>query len=334
MPSNIRAIIQPDRRFLAVLAVLASLVAVAENYVLSVGVIVGLFTLVTIGLNLLMGLAGQVSLGQAAFYGIGAYGSALLSLKLGVNPWLSLLAAVLVAVAVAYVVGYPTLRLVGHHLALATLAFGMIVHIFLVEAGGITGGPSGLVGIPGLRIGPVSLASDRAFYLLVWGAVVVGLAIYQNVVSSRTGLALRAIHGSEYAAAALGVDVAQAKLQVFVLSAAYAALAGGLYAHYIGFISPEPFGFAFSIEFLAAGVVGGLTSVGGPVVGPMIIIALGQLLKSVIPKLVPGAGGELEIMVFGSLLILILILMPTGIGGMAERYLTRRRPGATARRAA
>ena len=336
MPIDFRRIVQPDRRILVLLALLAAIpFAFASNYFLSVGVVVGLFALVATGLNLLMGHAGQVSLGQAAFFGMGAYGSTLLSLKLGVNPWLSLAASTLLVVASAYIMGAFTLRLSGHYLAMATLGFGIIVYIFLVEARPITGGPSGLVNIPALRLGTISLGTDRNAYLLVWMTVLGGLAVYQNVVGSRIGLALRAIHGSEYAASALGIHVWRAKLQVFVLSAAYAAVSGGLYAHYIGFISPVPFGFAASIEFVVAGVVGGLASAGGPVVGASIVVVLSQALKEVLPRIVRGAGGELEIMVHGVILILILILMPEGVSGRIERLLARHRlAGAGGRRAA
>lgn len=339
MSVNRSRLIRPDRRILMVLALLAALpVYFASNYVLSVGVVIGLYALVATGLNLLMGHAGQVSLGQAAFFGIGAYASALISLKLGVSPWLSLLAATLLGALCAYVIGAFTLRLSGHYLALATLGFGIIAWIFMVEAGGLTGGPSGLVRIPSLQLGTISLAKERHFYVLVWLLVLGGLAIYQNVVVSRVGLALRAIHGSEYAASALGVYVWREKLQVFTLSAAYAALAGGLYAHYIGFISPTPFGFAASIEFVVAGVVGGLASAGGPVVGAAVVVVLSQGLKDLLPRLLPGAGGEVEIMVHGVILILILILMPEGVSGRVERLLARlsrrRKAGGEGREAA
>lgn len=333
MSVDFRRIVQPDRRILIVLSLLAAApLFFANNYLLGVGAVVGLFALVATGLNLLMGHAGQVSLGQAAFFGMGAYGSALLSVKLSINPWLSLAASTLLVIAIAYVIGAFTLRLAGHYLALATLGFGIIVYIFLVEAGSITGGPSGIVGIPPLRLGTISIGTDRNFYILVWLAVLGGLAVYQNVVGSRIGLALRAIHGSEYAASALGIHVWQAKLQVFVLSAAYAAISGGLYAHYIGFISPVPFGFAASIEFVIAGVVGGLSSVGGPVIGSSVVILLSQALKDLLPRLGRGVGGEVEIMVHGVILILILILMPEGVSGRIERLLARYRMADRSRR--
>ena len=291
----------------------------AKSYLLGLGVVTGLFALVGIGLGLLMGHAGQVSLGHAAFYGIGAFTSGILTARHGWNPWLGLLAGLVLAAVVAYIVGLLTLRLQEHFLALATLGVGVIFYIFVGEATKLTGGPSGLVGIPGLAIGPWPLKSDLRFYLLVWTLVLAGLWVYQNVVASRTGLALRAVHGSEHAAAALGVDVRYQKLQVFVLSAVYAAAAGGLYAHYLGFISPAPVNFTASMEFLIVGVVGGLTSLWGPVLGALVVVVISEWLKEIVPHFIPSAGGEYQVMFYGLVLVLILIFLPGGLGGLVER---------------
>lgn len=309
---------------LTVLAALLPLV-VTSSYHLGILVVVGLYALVGTGLGLLMGHAGQVSLGQAGFYGIGAYTAAILSANHGWNPWLGLLAGMVLAGVVAYAVGLLTLRLQGHYLALATLGFGIIVFILFVEAVRLTGGPSGLVGIPLLRIGGLKIHNDLRFFYLVWTLVLLGLMVYRNVLGSRVGRALRAVHGSEYAAAALGVDVWVYKLQVFVLSAVYAALAGGIYAYWVGFISPTAFGLGISIEFLIIGVVGGLTSLWGPVLGAFVVVVLHQVLKEVVPRLLPGAGGEYEIMVYGVLLVLMLIYLPRGVGGLLDRWAERRR---------
>lgn len=296
-----------------------------EPYILSTLIVVGLYALVGTGLGLLMGHAGQVSLGQSAFYGIGAYTTALLSVRLGWSPWAGILAAVLLAAAVAWVLGLLTLRLEGDYLALATLAFGVIVYILLVEMKDLTGGPSGIVAVPALSLPGFAFKNDLRWYYLVWGLVLAGLLVYRNVVSSRVGRALRAIQGSEYAARALGIDVGAYKLQVFVLSAAYAALPGALYAHYISFISPSPFNFHASIQFLIIGVIGGLSSLWGSVFGAAAVVVLAEVLKEVVPRLIRGAGGEFEIIVYGLLLVVILIFAPEGLGGALDRLAGRRR---------
>lgn len=306
----------------AALLLLAPLVT-QDPYHLSVLIVIGLYTLVGAGLCLLMGHAGQVSLGQAGFYGLGAYTSGLLSVKAGVSPWLGLVAGMLIAAGAAYLLGYLTLKLHMHYLALATLGFGIIVYIVFVEWIPLTGGPSGLRAIPYLSVGDFNFAWDEHFYFLVWGSVLIGLFLYRNLVHSRIGRALQAVHGSEYAAEALGVDVATYKIQVFALSAAYAGLAGGLYAHWITFISPTAFGLVVSIHFVIIGVVGGLSSVWGPLLGAGLVIWLKEVLHDVVPALIPTARGEYEIIFFGVLVVLVLIFMPQGLGGTLDRVIER-----------
>ena len=215
-----------------IIGVLAILLLPAfGSYATSLGIVIGLHTIVTVGLCLLMGYAGQVSLGHAAFYGLGAFTSGILTARLGVSPWIALALAVVLCALVAAAIGYPIFRLSGPYLALATLAFGIVVYILFNEAKELTGGPQGLTGIPPLAIGDFAFDTDLKVYFLVWVACVGVFLFSRNVVKSRTGRALRAIHGSEDAALALGVDVAAYKVRVFVLSAAYAGLAGALYAH-------------------------------------------------------------------------------------------------------
>ena len=239
-----------------------------ENlYYLQVLTFIGINTLLALALNMLMGYAGQISLGHAAFYGIGAYGTAILTVHCGFSPWLALPAAVAAAMLVAYVVGIPTLKLSGYYLGMGTLGFGMIVNILFREWSSVTGGASGFIGIPTLELGPVSFASGRNYFYLVWGCVLVGFIACQRIIDSRIGRALRAIHDGENAAAAVGVDTQKLKLQIFVLSAAISALAGFLYAHLVYFISPGTFSFIASIRMVTMVVIGGMASIWGALLG-------------------------------------------------------------------
>ncbi|HEX9883312.1 MAG TPA: branched-chain amino acid ABC transporter permease, partial [Desulfobaccales bacterium] len=180
---------------------------------------IGIHTLLVVGLNLLMGYGGQISLGHAAFFGLGAYASGILTATCGVNPWLALLAGLILSGVAAFLIGIPALKLRGYYLAMATLGFGIIVYIILNEAHGLTGGPSGLSGIPSLALAGLPLNTPRRLYLLIWMAVGGILGLSANLVDSRTGRAIRALHDSEEAAESLGVDTARMKLKVFIWSA-------------------------------------------------------------------------------------------------------------------
>ncbi|MHB1133129.1 MAG: branched-chain amino acid ABC transporter permease [Chloroflexota bacterium] len=300
----------------ALVAALLVLPWVTNPYVTSLLVVIGIHTIVTVGLCLLMGYAGQASLGHAAFYGLGAFTSGILSATFGVSPWLGLVAAAAGCGLLAYATGRPILRLRGNYLAMATLALGIIVYIVLVEAKDFTGGPSGLSGIPALAVGSFEFDTDREFYYLVWAACLGVLFLSQNIVASRPGRALRAIHGSEAAARSLGIDVASFKVLVFTLSAVYAGLAGGLYAHYTTFISPQPFGLLFSVRLVTMVVVGGLASIWGAIFGTASLTLLSELLHPF---------GDLDVIVFGLLMMLIMIFMPQGLTrGLLDLWEKRR----------
>jgi branched-chain amino acid transport system permease protein len=304
------------QRFLmtgATLLVLALLPLVLGKHLLSMAILIGLYAIVTVGLNLLMGYGGQISLCQAAFFGIGAYTSGILTVRLGVSPWLAMVAGLLVAGLVAYLVGIPTLRLKEQYLALATAGIGTVIYILFVEGTKWTGGPSGLVGIPVLSIAGFRLGSDLRFYyvVLVFGAAAVLMA--RAILESRHGRALRAIHTSEIAAEAMGVDTAGLKLSIFVLSAVYASLAGSLYAHYVTFISPVPFSYSESIHFASMAVIGGASSIWGGLFGAAFVTVLTELLRMLLPSLIKGAGGDVEMLFFGVLVVAVMIFLPEGL---------------------
>jgi len=266
-------------------------------------IFIGLFTMVTVGLCLLLGYTGQVSLGQAAFYGTGAYISAVLSKISGVNPWLAMLIAAAATGAFAYVIGYPIFRLRGNYLAVATLALGVIVYILLGQLG--PGGPDGMSGIPYLSIGGFVFDNSFKRYFLVWFFCLAILFISQNIVRSRTGRALRAIHGSEAAAESIAINVDQFKVKIFVLSAVYASLAGSLFAHQITHVSPGSFGPLVSIIIVVMAVIGGLASIWGAIFGAATVCILKY-------ELLLGFG-EWDIVIYGLILMLVMIFMPEGL---------------------
>lgn len=274
-------------------------------YYLTVGVFVALHGMVALGLGLLLGYAGQVSLGHAAFYGLGAYGSAILTLHYHWNPWLALVAAAAITALLAFIIGRPTLKLHGHYLAMATLGLGVIVKILFNEGGDFTGGPSGLSDIPALQIGPLAISDDLRMYLLAWPVLALLALLARNLLQSRLGRSLRAIHDSEIAASSCAIDTGRAKVMVFVFSAVCASVAGSLYAHYVKFVNPEPFGFAFSIELVVMVIVGGAGTLLGPLLGTAVLTTITQVLVAL------GAHypvvKDLDVVIFGLMLVVILI---------------------------
>lgn len=292
----------------------------------------GLLTTVLVGLNLLMGYAGQVSLGQAAFYGMGAFWSAILTVRgsvLGLPasvvqawwwPWLVMLFGAGLVGAFAYGIGWVILRLRGHYLAMATLGLGITVYILLRENLGLphlnlTGGFDGVFGIPRLRLGPYPVWPAERYYFLVWLVALLAIAVGLRVVDSRVGRTLRAIHGAEAAAEAVGIPAAAYKAQVFGLSAALAALAGSLYAHFQAAVVPATFGFVPSLELVVMASVGGLRSIWGAPIGALTVLVLGELVRTGMRGIVPTVAGEVEAILFGFLLILVLLFWPSGIAG-------------------
>jgi branched-chain amino acid transport system permease protein len=297
-----------------------------SNYLLSILIMIGFYSLVCNGLTLLMGYAGQISLGHAAFYGIGAYTSAYVSATQGLTPWIGILIGAFISAVIALIVGIPTFKLKGHYLALATLGFGVIVFTFFKEATSITGGMNGFFGIPAIELFGISINDDFRFYYLIWTVVILGILFSRNVINSRIGRALRSIEGSEAASDAVGINIMKYKLQVFIFSAVFASIAGSLYAHYVTFINPQAFDVLTSIYFLIMIVIGGTASIWGSIIGSGVFVALSELLKAIIPMLFSNAGGEFEIVFFGVLLVITLIYMPNGLTVTAEKWLTKLKP--------
>lgn len=265
------------------------------------------------GLNIFMGYAGQATFGQNAFAAIGGYTSAVLTTTYGWAPLPALGVGILGAVACALVIGYPTLRLKGHYLAMGTLAIGLIVYEITVQWQSVTQGYMGISGIPPLGIGSWEAVSDREQLVLLSVLVVACMASAWLIRNSRFGRALVAFSGSEDAARALGIDVARYKLAAFVVSAVYASIAGSLFAHVVGFVSPEVFGMNMVILSFTMLYVGGVGTITGPLVGAIVINLLPETIRAL---------KDYQDLVYGAGLILILIYAPAGLASL--RMLGRR----------
>ena len=280
----------------------------AISHYTDIMVFAGIYCLITIGLSLLMGYAGQISIGHAAFFGIGAYISAILTVRYGLNPWLCMFIGMIIAAVVAILVGAPSLKLKGHYLAMATLAFGIIIYIIFNEEIEWTGGPDGMSGIPGLSLFGFELDSVVSYFYLVWGFVFAAFIFTINIIQSGAGRALRAIHSSEPAASAMGVDISRFKIIVFVYSAILASLAGSLYAHYLNFINPSTFDLFFSIKLLIMIALGGMHNIWGAIIGAALITFMSYEWLHYFE--------ELEVIVYGAILLIVTIFFPNGLVGV------------------
>ena len=293
---------------------------VSNPYNLGILNLIGLYVIVVLGLNLFIGYAGQISLGHAAFFGLGAYGSAVLTATYNFPAWpaMALTAAVIALVALA--LGVPTLRLSGHYLAMATLGFNYVVHSIFVQWDQVTGGPSGLSGIPPLSIFGLTFDSDIKFHYLVWTCALVALTLCLNLVRSGVGRGLAALAQDEVAAATLGVNVQRDKVLVFVLSAVFASVAGSLYAHYFGYVNPVAFSIFKSLDLVIMVVVGGMGSIWGTLFGVALI--------TILPHLLDFFETYMDI-IHGVILVVILLFLPqgfiTGLVDLIKIHLARRR---------
>ncbi len=293
---------------------------IRSHYHINLMVFIGIYTLLALGLTLLLGFAGQVSLGQAGFYGLGAYVTGILTTKWGINPWMALPIAIGGTCILAFFIGYSTLHLKGLYLAMATLGVGIIFNILFVELKDLTGGAIGLMNIPSLSVAGVKLDSDLKFYILVWFIVLSIFFLVTNLVNSRVGRGMRAIQGNELASNCFGVDSFKYKIKVFVLSAALASLSGFLYSHYINFLSPSVFDFSFSIIFLTMTIVGGRESIWGALYGAILLTLLPEFLRRY---------EDLNVMIWGLVLVLVLIFFNRGMAGGLDiliRQLKNRMP--------
>jgi branched-chain amino acid transport system permease protein len=285
-------------------------------YLLHMAILAGIYIILAVSLNLIVGYAGQVSLGHAAFYGIGAYTSALVALHWQVPYPLAALGAMLVTGGCGLALGLPTLRLKEDYLAIVTLGFGVIADLVFLNLE-ITGGPDGLTGIPAPSFLGLSFRPPVFYLLLVALAVLLVLGFTYRLVKSYHGRALRAIRDHEITAQVMGINTPAYKIMIFTVAAALAGLAGSLYAHYITFINPESFGLHTSILILCMVVLGGMGSIAGSVLGAVVMAALPEMLRQF---------HDYQDLIYGAMLVGLLILRPEGIlgrGKLSLKFLTR-----------
>ncbi|MHB8896450.1 MAG: branched-chain amino acid ABC transporter permease [Candidatus Geothermincolia bacterium] len=287
--------------------------------IVNVMVLAGVYACAVIGLNLLIGYAGQISLGHAAFFGIGAYTTAILCTRVHWFPtWLGIIAGTVLAGAVGWLVGKPVLRLKGNYLAMATLGLGEIAFILFQQVKGLTGGTVGILNIPPLSIFGLKFDTDLKYFFVVWIIVMLLMLITINLIRSRVGRALRALHSSEVAADAMGVNTGRYKTNVFVLSAAFAGLGGSLFALFQKYINPESFVLAVSILFVTMVVVGGMGNIWGGLIGVIILTFLPSVIQA-LPQWIPGLPSGLsnfsnyQLVLYGLLLILFMMFLPKGV---------------------
>jgi branched-chain amino acid transport system permease protein len=287
-----------------VMAILLVLPFVVPNsFYLDLVIRMAINAVIVLGLNLLIGFAGQISLGHAGFLGIGAYASAVLPTHLGWHPVLALAAGALAAGLLAALVARPIFKLKGHYLAMATLGLGIIINIALRNEAAWTGGPDGMP-VPAMGLFGFELSNDKHWYWVVALLLSVSVWASLNLINSPFGRALRALHGSEVASQVVGVDVVRYKVAIFVLSAVFASVMGSVTAHYVGFVTPNLADFFHSIELVTMVVVGGMASVYGSLVGAVLLTALPQALTSF---------EGWETVAFGAILMACMIFMPKGL---------------------
>jgi branched-chain amino acid transport system permease protein len=267
---------------------------------------VGLYALVALGLVMLTGVSGITSFGQAAFVGIGAYSTAVISTHFGLSPWLGLIAGLAINFLTAAVLGGVTLRLSGHYLPLGTICWSVSLYYVFGNIAAL-GGQMGLTGIPAISIFDYPLDAGRRMYYLIWIVTLTSLLLTDNVLRSRPGRAMRALKNSYATAESFGVNGARVRLGVFIYAALLASLSGWLYAHLLRFVNPSPFGITMSIEYLFMAVVGGAGHVWGAVLGSAVITVLREFLQHLIPGVL-GRAGNFEIIFFGALIIVLLQL--------------------------
>lgn len=283
------------------------------EYLLHILIIAGIYVILTMSLNLIVGYTGMAALGHAAFFCVGAYVSALLALNYGVSPWLGIFAAAIVAAIVGIAISIPALRLRGDYLALATLGFAVIVYSIAKNWVDLTRGPLGLPGIPSFSVFSYSITGGWSFLLIVTAVILLTTLVMNRIVNSPYGLVLRGIREEEVATATMGKNVERFKITVFGVGAFFAGMAGSLYAHYISFIDPSSFTIMESITILLMVVFGGMGTIRGSFIGAIILVVLPELLRFV--GLPSSIAATVRQMIYGLLLVALMLKRPQGILG-------------------
>ncbi len=289
------------------------------SYPVGVGIVAGAMAAGTVGFVLLIGYAHQLAFGQAGFLMVGGYASAILTTHYHIDPFVALLVGAVLSMAIAYVIGWPIMKLRGFVLAMASLAMQLIFIVLATESD-FAGGALGTQGVPKFAIFGISFGNDIAFYYLVWVIALICVGIGLNIDRSRIGRGLKAIAASETAAGSVGIDATRYKVQMFVVSAGMASAAGSLSAHYLRAMDPNVFGITYSLNLLTGVIIGGLTSVWGGALGATVITGVRELLRSLSLPL-------WESVIMGALTVVVLIAFPAGlagaIGGLFDRLVGR-----------
>ncbi|MDW7674204.1 MAG: branched-chain amino acid ABC transporter permease [Bacillota bacterium] len=304
--------------FLALVGILFVLPFLTNAYFLRTAIIIGIYIVLALSLNFIVGFTGQLSMGHAAFYGIGAYTTALLTVNFGVSFWLALLFSALVAAAFGFLLGIPTLRLRGDYLAITTIGFGEIVRLVLVNWTSVTRGPAGIPGIPSPSIFGYTLSSNTANYYLILAIVAITIFVFYRILNSRVGSGLQAIREDEVAAEAMGIDTTKLKIMAFTIGAFFAGLAGSFFASYIHYVSPDSFTYLESVIILCMVVLGGIGSIPGVIVGAIVLAALPEALRSI---------ATYRYAIYGMLLIMMMLMRPQGFISLESLKEGRKKSG-------
>jgi len=339
MPGSIRAVREiggkvasANRQHLVIALFAIALMTVplgAGPYSVTIMIDIGFYAIVTMGLILLMGFTGQISLGQAVFFGLGAYGSAILTTQCHLSPWLAGLLAAIITGGIAAIIGRAMFRVHGLLLAGITLALNLVFYHLLVSMVDLTGGAVGMMNIPSLLPADFTISHSTFTYYMVWVITILLLIFSLNLVNSRTGRALRSINthagGSEDASQVLGIDIMRYKVMIFVLSAVYASIAGSMYAHYTRVIEPGTFQVAFSAMVVIMALVGGMRTPWGAVIGAALMIGIRELLREAMPMVIVGVTGAYEFIAYGIILVVVLLFLPNGLFSIFGKALPGRR---------
>ncbi len=283
------------------------------EYLLHILVISGIYIILTLSLNLIVGYTGLPSLGHAAFSCVGAYVSALLALNFGISPWIGLLLGAIVATLLGFIIGFPALRLKGDYLALGTFGFGVIVYSVAKNWVSVTRGPMGLPGIPQFSVFGYQLSEIWSYLILVTIFVLITIFVLRRIVNSPFGRILKSIREDEIASEILGKNVIKYKLLVFLIGGFFAGIAGSLYAHYITFIDPSSFTIMESITILLMVIFGGMASISGSIVGATVLVVFPELLRFL--GMPSSIAAPVRQMLYGLLLIILMIWRPQGLLG-------------------
>ncbi|MCD6348722.1 MAG: branched-chain amino acid ABC transporter permease [Candidatus Korarchaeota archaeon] len=287
----------------------------AGDYVTHVTILVMLYAVTAASLDILVGYTGRLSLGHAAFFAVGAYTSTLLAMNWGISPWIGIFVGGIMASVFGLILGIPSLKLRGPYLAISTLGFGVIVWLMLINLDWLTRGPLGIPGIPPLPgIGPLDFRNKVTFYYVALIFTLVSIFLLHILTQSRVGKILMSIREDEDAALSVGVDVPLFKVYAFLIATFFAGISGGLYAHYLRYISPEISTLGESIYILSMTIIGGFGTLIGPVMGAVVLTLLQELLRSYL---------EYRYLIYGLLIILVMKFFPSGIYGIIEFILKR-----------